>query len=150
MCVCVGGGGVCVCVWGCACVCVGVHVCVCVCGGGGCVWGCEWCLVINVSLQVKATSVDIQSIGYSIIGASPWPFTSSLLAIDALSGLVNLTGMKRGGGEEGRRGGVWAGHRMRVGAGTTEKRYGIVWTRCHFLESIGGSYLWSCEWLRVM
>eukprot|EP00731_Ephydatia_muelleri_P025870 Em0017g953a len=46
----------------------------------------------TVSNQVKATSVDIQSIGYSIIGASPWPFTSSLLAIDALSGLVNLTG----------------------------------------------------------
>ena len=100
VCVCGGGGVVCVCV------CVGVHVCVwvcmCVCV---CVWGggvCVWCLVINVSLQVRATSVDIQSIGYSIIGASPWPFTSSLLAIDALSGLVNLTGMKRGGGEEGR------------------------------------------------
>ena len=106
MCVCVwvcGCACVCVCVCGCACVCVcgcvGVHVCVCVCVGGGV---CVWCLVINVSLQVRATSVDIQSIGYSIIGASPWPFTSSLLAIDALSGLVNLTGMKRGGGEEGR------------------------------------------------
>ena len=50
--------------------------------------------------QIKATSVDFQSIVYSIIGASPWPITSSLFAIDMSTAILNLTGMVTRVGEE--------------------------------------------------
>ena len=68
--------------------------------------------VLNgVPLQITATSVDIRSIGYSIIGTSPWPLPSSLLSIDASSGLLNLTGME-GAGQH-----VYGGGAARVDGG---------------------------------
>ena len=44
-------------------------------------------------LQVKASSVDIASVTYSIIGAVPWPLSSYLFAIDSSNAVLNLTGM---------------------------------------------------------